>query len=159
MGRVKRNPSKTEPRSCGYSRAVWRSLPSWRGWLFGLGVMGFGYRLYPSELRATSYYHHDHLGTPIQRGVTRRMGCTCLQSHALRQSKYPCIPHVFAVHHPALPRQNRAKLHNARDYANKQSGFAVRFAAFVRIIGTMQNGTCFAGAHPVGLTVHPRSQP
>jgi hypothetical protein len=68
-------------------------------------------------------------------------------SHALRQSKYPCIPHAFAVHHPALFGQTLAKLHNAPDYANKHNGFAFRFAPFVRIICTMQNGTCFAVGH------------
>jgi hypothetical protein len=47
-------------------------------------------------------------------------------------------------------RQTRANIHNAGDYANKV-GFAFRFAPLVRIICTMQNGTCFAGAHPVDL--------
>jgi hypothetical protein len=50
--------------------------------------------------------------------------------------------------------QTRANKHNAWDYANKHSGFAFRFAPVIRIICTMQNDTCFAGAHPVDLIGH-----
>jgi hypothetical protein len=52
---------------------------------------------------------------------------------------------MCAAHHPALFWQNRAKLCNALDYANKVGQPS---APFTRIICTMQNGTCFAGARP-----------
>jgi hypothetical protein len=45
---VKRNPSKSAARCYGYWRTVGRTLRLGVVGLFGMGVMGFGYRLYPS---------------------------------------------------------------------------------------------------------------
>lgn len=68
----------------------------------------------------------------------------CMEQSGIREFK-PWISLRF-IQATSLG-QTRAKLHNTSDYANKHSGFAVRFTAFICVVYTMQNGACFAGVH------------